>query len=459
MEETLYRIVFNGETIPGLTAQQIVDAFSKRFQVRAEKAREILLNGGRTVLKRNLDQHRAQRYSSALHKVGLLVVMEPQNPARFAPPLSVELNPSIDIAQSEIASAFYDAAPPSQVPVPPPPAPAAPAVAPPPPRSGLHLNDDWPNCPKCGEPTVSPLTGVCQACGVVVERYLARRAEETNGSGGSGNAKASGPAHTDNPYAPPASDLSLPENRGFSGEPLRPPRGVPAGHALNWITGGWQLFKERPWPWIGAFLLYSLITIALGLIPFGVGGLVSSILGPMLTGGLMMGAHQQYRGGGFRVGALFSGMKSRPGPLALVGIAYLGFVVLIAVVTVVGVAGTLVLANPDLLAAIEAGRFNPDQAGPLMLLPVLLAVLIGVPLTMSVYFAPLLVALNEVPVLRAFKLSFQGCWHNILPFLFFGLLALILFIASLFTLGLALLVLIPILIIATYMAYRDIYYR
>jgi uncharacterized membrane protein len=416
MEETLYRIVFDGKTIPGLTAQQIIDAFSKRFQVREEKARAIVLSNGRTVLKRNLDQHRAQRYSSVLHEVGLLVVIEPEHPERLTTPRSVSLNPSINITQSEFASSVYDTAPPSQTSVPP----------------------------------VAPQDAVAPAAAPTP-----RHAEKTNGNS---KHRDSGPARADNPYAPPAADLSVPETRGFSGEALRPPRAVPAGHGLTWINAGWRLFKERPWPWIGAFLVYALFTIALSLIPYGVGSLLTTILGPMLTGGLMIGAHRQHHGGGFSVNALLAGMKYRPGPLALVGVAYFGFVFLIALAAILGVGAALILTNPDLIAGLKTDAFDPDQAGSLMLLPVLFAALIGIPLAMAVYFAPALVALNEIPVLRAFKLSFQGCWRNILPFLVFGLIALLLFVASLFTLGLALLILIPILIIATYMAYRDIYY-
>ncbi len=104
--ETLYRIVFNGETLSGLTAEQIIEAFVTRFLVREQRARKIVLGGRHTVLKRGLDQVKAQRYSSALKKIGLLIVLKPQSPVT-EPPLSVELNPSIDLSHSEMAS-YYD---------------------------------------------------------------------------------------------------------------------------------------------------------------------------------------------------------------------------------------------------------------------------------------------------------------------------------------------------------------
>ena len=319
----------------------------------------------------------------------------------------------------------------------PPPKPA------PAPASGV--TSDWLRCPKCGEHAVSPVTGVCQSCGLVVDRYLAGRAEQTNGAEGA------------NPYAPPTADLTPPAI-GWSGEDLRQPRKVSAGRGWGWVREAWGLFRDRPWAWIGATLLYLLISIALSLVPHGIGGLAMTLLGPILTGGLMIGAHTQYQGGGFEVRQLFAGFQRNPGPLALVGAAYLGFVALIVLFMVLGLVGVIALSGAGFTAGMEQGTIDPAQAGPLVLLASLVALLLIVPLAMAVYFAPALVALNEVPVLRAFKLSFQGGWRNILPFLVFGLVALALSLASLLTLGLALLVLIPVLIIATYLAYRDIYY-
>jgi len=438
--ETLYRIVFNGETLPGLTAEQIIAAFVKRFRVREQRAREIILAGRRTVLKHGLDQAKAQRYSAALKKVGLLIVLEPQ--PESPPPtsqLSVDLTPSIDIGHSEMAS-YYDDTPTSQ-------ALSQPASAP---ASGLTA--EWSRCPKCRQPAVSPVTGVCQACGLVVERYLARRAEQANGAGA---------ARGDNPYAPPTADLTPPA-RGGRGAALRPPRAVSAGRGWGWVRDAWGLFKGRPWAWIGAFLVYVLISIVLNAVPYSLGGILMIALGPILAGGLMIGAQVQQQGGGFQVAHLFAGFQRNPGSLALVGVATYGLAILLLLaIALLGVLAAYLLFGPDFIAGIDHKSFDPSQLGPenmvFVLLPVLLLLLVFVPLGMATFFAPVLVALNEVPVLRSFTLSFQGCWRNILPFLVFGLAALGLSLASILTLGLALFVLVPVLIIASYMAYRDIY--
>jgi uncharacterized membrane protein len=77
---------------------------------------------------------------------------------------------------------------------------------------------------------------------------------------------------------------------------------------------------------------------------------------------------------------------------------------------------------------------------------------------MAMFFAPSLVALDRVPVLKALGLSFSGCLKNILPFLIYGLIALVLVMLGSLPLMLGLLVVLPVLTIAIYTSYRDIYY-
>ena len=97
-------------------------------------------------------------------------------------------------------------------------------------------------------------------------------------------------------------------------------------------------------------------------------------------------------------------------------------------------------------------------AAAVLALPGGLWTLLLIPVAMALFFAPYLVALNAVPVGRALKLSFQGCWRNVLPFVVFSLVVLGFGLASLLTLGLAWLILMPWLTLAVYIAFREIYY-
>lgn len=262
---------------------------------------------------------------------------------------------------------------------------------------------------------------------------------------------------------PAASDsrASSPIDLGAASDRLGEPNAVEAGRGWGWIQDAWGLFKQAPWAWIGALLLFYLIVIVVSLVPL-IGGLATTVLGPMFTAGLMLGAQAQDRGEGFGVGQLFAGFSVRPGPLALVGVVYLGLALLIGLVigllfiVMVGGSGMMV---PEMApgTTMTPEQFEAMAAGPQFMLPVLIALLLGIPLAMAMFFAPALVALDAVPVMQAFKLSFMGCLRNILPFLVFGLIAFVLLFVGAIPFLLGWLVLLPVLTIAVYTAYRDIF--
>lgn len=437
--EPLYRIVFAGELTPGKSVQEIVESFSRRFGVDEERARRVVLGGQSLVLKRDLDTDRAARYREALEKSGLVVAVETQSqrPESGIASDAETLHggnqaPESQTLQSELfASEMAAYVEPSRA------------------RAESTLGAYTPGggcCPKCGSPDVSSLTGVCQDCGVVVEKYLARL--------GGGEERGS----PSNPYSPPRSDLTTSAARGDA-ETLGNPRAVAAARGWGWIADAWPLFKDRPLAWIGAVLALMLVYFLLSLVPF-VGGLISTVLGPAFTGGLAIGAHFQYGGGRFEVNHLFAGLMRNPNGLLVLGAAYLGLFLVFGLI--VGLSATLVFGVSGGFSLFDgAGDLEPaqfEQMGTMTVLAVLIALLFSIPMGMAVFFAPYLVALNKVPVLQSFRLSFQGCWRNILPFLVFGLVITGMSIASMLTLGLAFLVLLPVLTIAMYIAFRDIYY-
>ncbi|MTW19557.1 hypothetical protein GJ668_00445 [Allochromatium palmeri] len=251
--------------------------------------------------------------------------------------------------------------------------------------------------------------------------------------------------------ASPSIDLDA--SLGRIGEPTV----VEAGRGWGWIQEAWGFFKQAPLAWIGALLLFYLIIIVVSLVPL-IGGLATTILGPMFTAGLMLGAQAQDRGEGFKVGQLFSGFSVRPASLALIGVVYLGLALLIGLV--VGVLFIFTIGSAGMLApgaTMTPEQFQAMATGPQFMLPILIALLLGMPLAMAMFFAPALVALDAVPVMQALKLSFMGCLKNILPFLVFGLIALVLFFVGAIPLFLGWLVVVPVLTIAVYTAYRDIF--
>lgn len=425
--EAMYRILFSGKLMPGHEMKDVAARLAKKFQMQDETAQELILNGGGRVLKRNLNAAAAERYRAALTAAGLVITIEPQP------------EPLLQEAESFLSP--YPMSTPAET-LSPGGSPATQKSS----RSG-EPKDGWSRCPKCGAFEVSDLTGVCQACGVVAERYLARLDP--------GKAEQMRPEP--NPYAPPRADLQPPPN-DLDDAALDQPRNLPAGRGWAWITEAWVLFKDAPGSWIGALLLFYVILIVASLIPL-VGGLASSLLGPMFSAGLMLGAHAQFRGDGFTVSYLFAGVTRKGGPLLLVGLAYLGGVILMGLILAALFAGFLASSGLEMNAdGLDPSQLENAAVLQTVVLPVLVVMLLAIPLAMAMFFAPALVALNDVPVLRAFKLSFLACLKNILPFLVFGLAAMLMVLVGALPFGLGLLVVMPILTIAVYTAYRDIFY-
>ena len=76
---------------------------------------------------------------------------------------------------------------------------------------------------------------------------------------------------------------------------------------------------------------------------------------------------------------------------------------------------------------------------------------------MAIWFAPALVFFNNMPPLDALKASFNACLKNILAFLVYGLIVLVLMFFAALPAGLGFLVLIPVLSGSVYASYRDIF--
>ncbi len=259
-----------------------------------------------------------------------------------------------------------------------------------------------------------------------------------------------------NPYEAPVAettDLTDPAHgAGYTGEIAR----RPAADGVAWISDGWKMFKSQPGTWTLITLVFSLLLVAVNLIPL-IGGLLWYVLFPILGGGLMVACDAVRRGEPPTVGQLFNGFNRQTGQLALIGVIYLG--VLIAVMLIFAVIG--VMLAPTLGLDFTAFLGEGGDAGTITLAVtlILLAVLaISIPLLMSVWFAPALVILLEMPAFEAMKRSFLGCLANIVPFLIYGVVSLFLSLLATLPLLLGWLVVGPIFIGSVYSGYRRIYF-
>lgn len=248
-----------------------------------------------------------------------------------------------------------------------------------------------------------------------------------------------------NPFAVPSTHV---EDVHFtkSGALAAEPNSLPAGNGKAWIAGGWEIFKRAPGVWIGMYVALLVLSVALSFVP--IVNLAVNVLYPIFMGGLALGCKALDDGEELQFSHLFAGFQTNAGQLALVGVLYLVGMVLIGIV--VGV-----------LAVLLVGTGMQGGMGGLPFLGTALLVLIGaaaaIPLAMAFWFAPTLVVLGGIPAWDAMKLSFSGSLRNIVPFLVYGLLLMLLGVIALIPLGLGLLVFGPVVFASIYAAYRDIY--
>jgi uncharacterized membrane protein len=241
---------------------------------------------------------------------------------------------------------------------------------------------------------------------------------------------------------------------------MRGPGRVPARHGWDWIVRGFRYFAANPWAWILTILVFAGISILVSLVPV-VGGLVVSVLATLFSGGLMLGVREQHEGRPFRVDHLFAGFSNNAGQLALVAVLYL--VGTLAIAVLIG-AWMVVAAGPLMSPLGSTATQAADPAvmvelmGPAMLIALLVGSLFLIPLMMAYFFAPALVVLDGLPAMTAMRLSFIGCLKNVVPFLLYGLIGLVLLVLAAIPFGLGLLVATPAFVASVYAAYQDIYH-
>lgn len=228
----------------------------------------------------------------------------------------------------------------------------------------------------------------------------------------------------------------------------RKPR--PTGNAFDWLRQGWALFAANPGLWIGLTIVLLVIVLGVQIVPL-VGTLAAHLLMPVLGAGLLLVCRKIDEGESVQIDDLFAGFKQNAGPLVMVGVLYmLAMLAIVVIVVAVGggsVAGGLLSAQPAGLGVIFGG----------LMLSLLLSLALSVPVVMAIWFAPALVFFNNMQPVEALKASFEACMKNVLAFLVYGLIVLVLAFFAALPVGLGFLVLIPVLAGSVYAAYRDVF--
>lgn len=159
MTEARYQIVFAGEPLPGVTLDALKDNLCRLFKSDRGSI-ERLFSGSHLPLKRGLTAVEAERYLQALERAGARAYKTAE------PDVSKPAQP---------VTAFESAIPVESM-----------------------------TCPKCGHQQDKSQT--CSACGIVIEKFLARQAL-SNAAAMPGKKPVDS---ADSPYAPPQAQLGEP---------------------------------------------------------------------------------------------------------------------------------------------------------------------------------------------------------------------------------------------------------
>jgi hypothetical protein len=247
-----------------------------------------------------------------------------------------------------------------------------------------------------------------------------------------------------NPFLSGSTPATAPSGGG--GEP----RSVEAGQGWAWIAGGFELFKKNPGIWIALVVLLFVITIVLSFIPF-LGAIALYLLMPVFGGGMMLGCRSLAGGGPLEIGHLFAGFQNQTGSLVVIGAITIGamIVIMLPVMALVGFGA--------FFGASAGGAAGAGGIGVTFLLAFLIAFALSILVYMALWFAPSLVVFRGMAPVAAMKASFGACLKNIVPFLVYGIVVLVLGIVAAIPLMLGWLVLGPVVIASVFVAFQDIF--
>ncbi len=220
--------------------------------------------------------------------------------------------------------------------------------------------------------------------------------------------------------------------------------------AKNWFIEGWNMFKKNPLTWVLMVLIFSIIFMVGG--NSLVGRYVVALIMPVLAGGIYIAADRSSNGESPSIENLFSALKNPP---------------ILKQLLIIGGIGMAVVAlnsfiQPSMGQVTETGRSLSLNVGQHMgntSFSGFLGLLISWAWSFALIFGVPLVALNNVDAIPALKSSLNAALSNFMPLVVFYIFSVILLFIAIIPFGLGLLVLVPVLFLASYNAYKTIYLK
>ena len=206
----------------------------------------------------------------------------------------------------------------------------------------------------------------------------------------------------------------------------------PAAHGTQWLARSYALFRQARMHWALLLVVYYGALFVADHIPL-IGDFAAPILKPVFAVGFLAAAWTQERGGMPGVGLLFRGFRANLAALVLLGVVFVvGITAAIAATALVD-GGKLfaLLANPmpqDLEGDAAAQRVQETLGDTRVQLGMLVGALCGIPVLLSLWWAPALVVFQDAGAGKALATSLRAAlanWPSIVRYalavFFFGL--------------------------------------
>jgi hypothetical protein len=233
-------------------------------------------------------------------------------------------------------------------------------------------------------------------------------------------------------------------------------RTVEPGRGLAWWSESWALFMRSALLWVALAVILIVGFVLVGMVPL-LGSLATALLTPVFFASWLVAARKVERGGTLEIGDLFTCLQGdRLTPLIVLG-------ALFAAATLVMFLVAGLLGAGAVFGMIGSGGMHRNSAGGMMaamgagFMAMLVFFIFGMLATAALWFAPALVVFRNVAPTDAVMASLRAVLKNVLPFLIYGVIQIVLAIAASIPFGLGWLVLLPVMLLTAYVSYRDVF--
>jgi hypothetical protein len=225
---------------------------------------------------------------------------------------------------------------------------------------------------------------------------------------------------------------------------------VPAGRGFSWLAEAFGLFRRKPAAWLALCIGWIVITFALILMPF-IGGVIANFLQPAFFASFAIAAYRQTQGEAIGMGDLFAGFRRN-----LRSLVNLGALLLMAEIMIFAMMALLGLPmsapegpSPSVADYVELWK------GKEWILA--LGFCLTVAVKAAVWFAPPLIAFHGMSTAHAIRWSVYAALANLGAMFVYGLALFAIFFVGFIPWGIGLLVVIPVMVVSTFIGYRDVF--